>query len=176
MYNFPPIRRLLFLSGILLIVASCSSTESLQDDADQQASSESGDENEKEVFVGYGTQRDSLTTGSVDRVDSEEVGRPSSRSPLEMLQGRVAGVTVHRRGGGFAVRIRGQSTFLGSNDPLYIVDGMQVDPGPHGFIGIPPSEVASIEVLKDASTTSMYGSQGGNGVVVITTKQYESVQ
>lgn len=103
----------------------------------------------------------------------ENDGRRPNDSVEEMLQGRVAGVTVSRTpDGGIAVRIRGVSSVYGNTAPLYIVDGLTVQPGPNGALsGITPQDIASIRVLKDAADIAMYGSRGANGVIVIRTKR-----
>ena len=75
-------------------------------------------------------------------------------------------------GGGIAVRIRGASSFNGSNEPLYVLDGFPMTPGPGGALtGINPYDIASIDVLKDAASTAIYGSRGANGVILIETKR-----
>ncbi len=111
-------------------------------------------------------------TGSVGSVD---LGRPGARNYAhieEMLQGSVPGVTVRRLpGGGFSVRVRGTSTFYGNGEPLYVVDGVQMPPGPNAVRGINPRDVARIEVLKDASAAAIYGLRAANGVIVITTRK-----
>ena len=105
---------------------------------------------------------------------SEEIRRQvSSDEPLEkVLQGRVAGVTVIRTGEGISVRIRGGSSIYGNNEPLYVLDGMPIQPGPNGALsGLNPYDIESIKVLKDAADTAMYGIRGANGVIVIKTKK-----
>lgn len=89
----------------------------------------------------------------------------------ELLSGRFAGVHVVRlAGGGVSVRIRGASSVLGSAEPLFVVDGMLIEPGPGGALqGIAPEDIARIEVLKDIGSTSFYGVRGANGVVIVTT-------
>ena len=88
------------------------------------------------------------------------------------MAGRFAGVEVLRVRGGIAVRIRGATSTMGSNEPLYVIDGMAVEPGPGGaLVGINPHDIAKIRVLKDIGSTSFYGMRGANGVVVITTKR-----
>ena len=89
------------------------------------------------------------------------------------LAGRVAGVVVSRTSdGGIAVRIRGGSSIYGNNAPLYVVNGMAIEPGPNGALtGINPNDIESIKVLKDPAETSMYGSRGANGVIVIRLKK-----
>jgi TonB-dependent SusC/RagA subfamily outer membrane receptor len=108
-------------------------------------------------------------------VTSEDIDRSggSDQSIEKVLQGRVAGVTVSRAAdGGLAVRIRGVSSFYGSNEPLYVLDGTPIAPGPNGSLsGINPYDIESIKVLKDPAETSMYGMRGANGVIVITTKK-----
>jgi TonB-dependent SusC/RagA subfamily outer membrane receptor len=107
-------------------------------------------------------------------VTPEEIQRQvSSDEPLEkVLQGRVAGVTVARTPDGIAVRIRGGSSVYGNNEPLYIIDGMPIQPGPNGALsGLNPYDIESIKVLKDAADTAMYGIRGANGVIVIKTKR-----
>jgi TonB-dependent starch-binding outer membrane protein SusC len=104
---------------------------------------------------------------------SEEIERRASDEPIEkMLAGRVSGVTVEQTaGGGIAVRIRGTSSFLGSNEPLYIVDGAAFTPGPNGALtGLNPHDIESIQVLKNPADTAIYGMRGANGVIVIKTK------
>lgn len=123
------------------------------------------------VVIGYGTVKKSDVTGSVTSVKSEEMMR---RNPLNIgqgLQGAAAGVQVMRTSGdpegGVSIRIRGVATVNGSADPLYVVDGVQVGTSIE-FLN--PEDIESIEILKDASATAIYGSQGANGVILITTK------
>jgi TonB-dependent SusC/RagA subfamily outer membrane receptor len=108
-------------------------------------------------------------------VTSEEIRRHgASDEPIEkVLQGRVAGVTVSRASdGGIAVRIRGTTSIYGNTEPLYVLDGMPIQPGPNGSLtGINPYDIQSIQVLKDATSTAMYGSRGANGVIIIKTKK-----
>jgi TonB-dependent SusC/RagA subfamily outer membrane receptor len=116
--------------------------------------------------------RDPSQTSEVTAQDLESARAPGE--PLEkMLEGRIAGVTVTRTpDGGIAVRIRGGSSIRGNNEPLYLVDGMPVEPGPNGGLsGIAPDDIESIRVLKDAASLTMYGARGANGVIVIKTKR-----
>ena len=88
------------------------------------------------------------------------------------LEGRFPGVTVRETGDGIAVLIRGGTSAYGNNEPLYVVDGMIVQPGTSGALsGISPSDVEAIRVLKDPAELTMYGSRGANGVIVIKTKK-----
>ncbi|NIR60030.1 MAG: TonB-dependent receptor plug domain-containing protein, partial [Gammaproteobacteria bacterium] len=89
------------------------------------------------------------------------------------LMGRVPGVWItHTPDGELAIRIRGSTSIRGSTEPLYVIDGMPIQPGPAGQLsGISVYDIASIEVLKDVASTSMYGVRGANGVIVIKTKR-----
>ncbi len=122
------------------------------------------------VAVGYGTMKKSDLTGSVSSVKTEELATIPVRSATEALQGKVAGVIITSTGGspGTApsVRIRGIGTVNG-NDPLYVVDGF-----PQSDIGwLNQNDIASMEILKDASAEAIYGSRGANGVIILTTKK-----
>ncbi len=125
---------------------------------------------EELVVVGYGTQRKSDLTGSISSVSSEEVDKIPTGNVQDALQGKVAGLQVTpasgRPGDQPVVQIRGVGTLNNAN-PLYVVDGLLVDD--IGYLS--PSNIESIEVLKDASATAIYGSRGANGVIVVTTKQ-----
>jgi TonB-linked SusC/RagA family outer membrane protein len=142
------------------------------------------------VVVGYGTQRRTDVTGSVASV-TPNVERQPVTSVEQTLQGTAPGVQVTQAssapGGGMSIRIRGGSSVNGSNEPLYVIDGFPVDndvnassPGDGGrgstapanpLAALNPNDIASIEILKDASATAIYGSRGANGVVLITTKR-----
>tara|TARA_R110002096_G_scaffold436083_1_gene667046 strand:+ start:3145 stop:6129 length:2985 start_codon:yes stop_codon:yes gene_type:complete len=120
------------------------------------------------VIVGYGKQSRAEVTGAVSSIAAKEIAALPVSNPEEALQGRAAGVLVVNTGSpGSApvVRIRGVTTF-GDNSPLYVVDGIIVG----GLSAINPIDIESINVLKDASTTAVYGAQGANGVIVVTTK------
>lgn len=151
--------------GVLLTGCASSQSASTSDTAEQAA----GDE---EIIVGYGTQKKKNVTGAISTISGEEVRRRRAPTDLsELLEGNAAGVVVSRTGGGIQVRIRGTSSIMGSNEPLYVVDGVPIDPGPNGVLqAVNPYDVESITVLKDASATAIYGSRGGNGVIVIKTR------
>lgn len=118
-----------------------------------------------------GTSRRNMTRAG-DGVSEDEVRQTRATHVEELLSGRVAGVrVVTHPGGGFSVRIRGTRSILGDNEPLYVVDGMPVDVGPRGMLGLSPWDVECIEVLKDAGSTGFYGVRGANGVVLITTRR-----
>lgn len=125
------------------------------------------------VVVGYGVQQKSLVTGAISSVDAQELETASNTRVEQALQGRTAGVTVlptsGSPGAGAKVRIRGTNSNQ-TSEPLYIVDGMKVG----DIDNIEPGDIESIEVLKDAASSAIYGSEGGNGVVIITTKTGKS--
>jgi TonB-linked SusC/RagA family outer membrane protein len=124
---------------------------------------------EEVVVVGYGTVKKSDLTGSVSSVRAEELTAYPSLNTVQALQGRAAGVQITSNNGepgsSYKVRVRGSTSINASSDPIYVVDG---------FVGgalPPPEDIESIEVLKDASATAIYGSRGANGVVMISTKR-----
>lgn len=140
------------------------------------------------VVVGYGFVKKSDLTGSVAQVKSEELLKNSPVSLEKGLQGRLTGVNVVSNdgapGGGISIQIRGTNSFQGSTEPLYVIDGVPVADSNDDTINfdssspnysnalssLNPNDIASIEILKDASATAIYGSRGANGVVMITTK------
>jgi TonB-dependent SusC/RagA subfamily outer membrane receptor len=125
---------------------------------------------EATIDVGYGKiDRRHLTT-SVSVLTEEDINKTNATHLYEVLEGRVAGLHVVRTARGVSVRIRGVSTFYGSNEPLYVLDGVPLIPSPYGDVPVNPYDIASISVLKDASA-AIYGSRGGNGVIIITTKR-----
>lgn len=144
------------------------------------------------VVIGYGEVRKRDLTGAVSTVKVEDNVSRQSNTIDQLLQGRAAGVQVTQNGGapgsGVSVRIRGTNSLRGNNEPLYVVDGVIIssageDVAPAGGVGnsgqetqnglngINPRDIESIEILKDASATAIYGSRGANGVVLITTKK-----
>lgn len=122
------------------------------------------------VVVGYGTQKRADLTGSIASVDVQELRDIPATSALQAMAGRIAGVNITVTEGSpdadIKVRVRGGGSITQDNSPLYIVDGFQVS----SIRDIPPGDIKSIDVLKDASSTAIYGSQGANGVILITTK------
>ncbi|TAF67321.1 MAG: TonB-dependent receptor [Cytophagales bacterium] len=138
------------------------------------------------VVVAYGTADRSSITNSVTSVSSEQIKNLPILGVEQALQGRATGVQITQNsgspGGGIAVRVRGASSISASNEPLYVIDGVPINTGSYSAIGVGnqqanalanlnPSEIESIEVLKDAASASLYGSRGANGVVLITTKR-----
>jgi len=106
-------------------------------------------------------------------VTSEDLARTPGEPIEKILQARVPGVWVTRApDGSLAIRIRGATTFSGNSQPLYVIDDIPIQPGPNGSLaGINPYDIASIEVVKDAVGTAMYGMRGANGVIIIRTKR-----
>ena len=155
---------------------------------------------EETVVVGYGAMKRSDLTGALTSVDVDEAASSRSMSMDRLIQGRAAGVQVLSNNAapdaGVSMRIRGMSSFNGSNEPLYVVDGVIIngrsdavslfdtsakeekgsDEATNGLMGINPRDIDNIEILKDASATAIYGSQGANGVVLITTRQASKEQ
>ena len=125
---------------------------------------------EEVVVLGYSSRARKDLTGSVGSVSGVKIAAVPVTSAAVALQGKIAGVQVTTvdgaPGADINIRVRGGTSVTQSNDPLYIVDGFQVD----NINDIPPTDIASIDVLKDASITAIYGAKGGNGVVVVTTK------
>ncbi len=126
------------------------------------------------VAIGYGSVKRSDITGAVGSVSSDELVEKGTTSVLEAMQGKVAGVdittTSAKPGGGIDIQIRGQNS-LESGSPLYVVDGIVT--GDIDFLN--PSDIQKIDILKDASSTAIYGSRGSNGVVIIETRNAENV-
>ncbi|WP_017257243.1 TonB-dependent receptor [Pedobacter arcticus] len=124
------------------------------------------------VVIGYGTTTKRDLTGSVSQVKAKEINAIPNANVLQALSGRAAGVQIRQGSGapgsGATVRIRGGNSILGSNEPLYVIDGFPLNGNP---TQINNSDIESVEVLKDASATAIYGSRGANGVVLITTKK-----
>jgi TonB-linked SusC/RagA family outer membrane protein len=123
------------------------------------------------VVVGYGTVRKRDLTGSVVSVKGNEVRKVAAGNAMESLQGKLPGVDITRTSGSAGVKsnvtVRGNRSILADNGPLYIVDGIQYN----NYQDINPNDIQSMEVLKDASSTAIFGSRGANGVILITTKK-----
>ncbi len=124
------------------------------------------------VVIGYGTVKKSDLTGAVGSVQMKDVSQVGITSADRALQGQIAGVQVNARTGqpgeSMMIRVRGSNSLAGGNEPLYVIDGMPVE---KMNSDINPEDILSMEVLKDASSTAIYGSRGANGVVLITTKR-----
>jgi TonB-dependent SusC/RagA subfamily outer membrane receptor len=113
------------------------------------------------------------TSAPNSTVTSEDIAKAPGQSVEQVLMGRFPGVEVTRTSdGGFAVRIRGGSSIRSGNTPLYVLDGVVIDPGPNGYLtGVNLNDIESIEVLKEPAETALYGLRGSNGVIVIKTKR-----
>lgn len=155
-----------------------------------------GTEQLKEVVVvGYGTQQKKDLTGSVGSISSKDIEVATINTPDKALQGKIAGVQVHTNshapGGGISVQVRGTASLSAGGTPLYVIDGMPISGGsqtsassdvgsfggaPNPLNSIDPSDIESIQVLKDASAAAIYGSRAANGVVLITTKRGKANQ
>lgn len=125
---------------------------------------------EEVVVIGYGTVKRRDLTGSVASVTGDKLAANPVANVAQALQGQLPGVSVTsqdgRPGAGMSIRIRGGGSITQSNDPLFIVDGVQVS----GIDDIPADNIESIDVLKDAASTAIYGARGANGVILVTTK------
>ncbi len=153
-------------TSLLLFAPGCKSTQSTSKTNIANAPEE------EQVDIGYGTVDRDKVVGSVATIDGDEAQDVQPVTLADMLRGKVAGVQVNEvAGGGIQVRIRGTRSFMGGNDPLYVVDDMAIQV-PDGILyHINPRDVESISVLKDASATAIYGSRGANGVILIKTKR-----
>ena len=143
------------------------------------------------VVIGYGTVKKSDLTGSAQRLSREDIIRDNPGNVLQAMQGKLAGVNVTQNdgapGAGLSIRIRGSNSFLGGTEPLYVIDGVPFNNSSSGttpeslggdekqtlnaLAFLNPTDIESIDVLKDASATAIYGSRGANGVVLITTRK-----
>ncbi|MCX6234263.1 MAG: SusC/RagA family TonB-linked outer membrane protein [Bacteroidetes bacterium] len=127
------------------------------------------------VVVGYGTQKTREVTSAVTSVKSEDFNRGNITNPVQLIQGKVAGLAITRPGGDpnadFNIRLRGLSTFGSNTQPLVIIDGVQGA----SLKSVDPQDIASMDVLKDASAAAIYGTRAASGVILITTKKGEYV-
>lgn len=135
------------------------------------------------VVIGYGTVKKNDLTGSTLAIDADKMVKGAATSATDLLVGKAAGVSVITNGGapgaGATIRVRGGSSMSASNDPLIVIDGVPVDNG--GIDGmsnplatIHPNDIETFTILKDASSTAIYGSRASNGVIIITTKKGKS--
>ena len=146
---------------IFILAAGCSGTRPTQDSDD-----------DNQVDIAYGSVDEEEVTGAVTTIEGDDIDAGRNQSISEILMGKVSGVDVTELpGGGFRVRIRNSRSNMSGTEPLYVIDGMPVSTTNGALYGINPREVESISVLKDAASTSMYGSRGANGVIIIKTKR-----
>ncbi|MGN6195116.1 MAG: SusC/RagA family TonB-linked outer membrane protein [Ginsengibacter sp.] len=126
------------------------------------------------VVTGYGTTRKKDLTGAVSQISSKDFTTGNLANPAQLFQGKVPGVVVTVPGGdpngAISIRLRGQTSLSGGQSPLIVVDGVPLD-DPNELADIPADDIASIDVLKDASAAAIYGSRGSNGVLVVNTKK-----
>jgi TonB-dependent starch-binding outer membrane protein SusC len=123
------------------------------------------------VNVGYGTQEKRDVNGAVAKADGEKLMASSPRTISDMLVGRFAGVEVTQlANGGTSIRIRGSHSMKANQEPLFVLDGIPLSDGSATLKDLDPRDIASIDVLKDAAATSVYGSRGANGVILIALK------
>jgi len=130
---------------------------------------ESAESLQEVVVIGYSSVAREKVLGAVSSVSSEEIVQNTPVSAFDAVQGRLSGVQILNNGGpgaGFDIKIRGVSTFSSGTEPLYVVDGQQLE----NIDNIDPNDIESLQVLKDGATAAIYGSRGANGVVIITTK------
>lgn len=126
------------------------------------------------VAIGYGTAKKRDLTTAISTVSTEDMKTRPITDAASFIQGKVAGVTAQQTSGlpgsGMTIRVRGASSIASSNDPLYVVDGVPVGEGNYAIAYLSPSDIESMQILKDASSAAIYGSRAANGVVLITTK------
>jgi TonB-linked SusC/RagA family outer membrane protein len=124
------------------------------------------------VVIGYGTVKKRDVTGSISTVKSDKIAEFPVSDPVQLLQGRVAGLVVQTQswqpGGNMQIRVRGNRSITANNSPLYVVDGIPIE---DAINQLTPNDIESMEILKDASATAIYGNRGANGVIIITTKK-----
>lgn len=132
------------------------------------------------VVIGYGTMKRSDVTGSVASISNKSIEESIPTTIDQVLQGRAAGVQIQQNSGApgasSSIRIRGIGSITGSNEPIFVIDGVIIDGGTgsggqNAFASINPADIESIDILKDASATAIYGSRAANGVILITTKR-----
>lgn len=126
------------------------------------------------VVVGYGTARKKDVTGAVATINNKDFSEGVITSPVQQIQGKVSGLVITQPGGdpnqNVVIRLRGQTSLTGGQTPLIVLDGVPLD-DPNQIMLIPPGDVASYDILKDASAAAIYGSRGANGVIIINTKK-----
>ncbi|AEV99669.1 hypothetical protein A4D02_27990 [Niastella koreensis] len=130
------------------------------------------------VVVGYGSQKKSDVTGSVSTVTAKDFNKGAVINPLNQIQGKVAGLVITQRGGdpndqGASISLRGQTSILGDQRPLIVIDGIAISSASQ-FQNLSPADIESYDVLKDVSATAIYGARGANGVILVTTKKGKS--
>lgn len=167
---FPRLRAM-FLVTAAAFAAGCATTPGIDSGSNGAQAIPEG-ASDDEVQVGYGTQDRDELTGAVSSIRGEDAGREVT-SIIDLMEGRLPGVTVRRLGNGdVSIRVRGASSLIGGGEPLFVIDGRPVmTPASSALMAISPRDIVRIDVLKDAGATAIYGSRGANGVIVITTRR-----
>lgn len=133
-----------------------------------------GENLEEVVVVGYGTQKARDVSAAISSISAEEFNKGVVTNPIQQVQGKVAGLVITQPGGdpnaNASIRLRGQASLTGGQAPLVVVDGVALD-DPNQVANIAPGDIASYDILKDASATAIYGARGANGVIIINTKK-----
>lgn len=122
------------------------------------------------VIIGFGSKKAGAITGSVSQIKTADILKTPSQNAMQAIQGRAAGVVIvanDEPGANPSIRIRGLGTLIGGRDPLYVIDGIESS----SLNGLSPNEIATLDILKDASSLAIYGQKGSNGVIVVTTKK-----
>jgi len=129
---------------------------------------------EEIVVVGYGTQKAKDVSTAISSISDDDFNRGVITNPMQQVQGKVSGLVITQPSGdpneNVSIRLRGQASLTGGQAPLVVLDGVPLD-DPNIIANIPPEDIASYDVLKDASATAIYGSRGANGVIIINTKK-----
>lgn len=145
-----------------IVKASQGMTVVLEDDSESQLG--------EVVVIGYGTKKLGAITGSVSQIKSADILKTPAQSAIQSIQGKLAGVNIvtnDEPGANPTIQIRGLGTLLGGRTPLYVIDGIEST----SLNGLSPNEIASMDILKDASSLAIYGQKGSNGVIIVTTKK-----
>lgn len=151
----------LVFSLVLTATLGCAGTEK---------AAETETEDKEMISIGYGQIEKENVTGSIGVIDSEDIERRKVTDASSLFEGRIPGVRVVRTADGPRLRIRGEHTFMGSKDPLIVLDGTPLPNVGSGLSFLNPYDIDRIEVLKGPSA-AIYGSRGANGVIIITTKR-----
>ena len=133
--------------------------------------SESAQDLNEVVLIGYGSRKKGAVTGSVSQIKSSEILKTPNQSAIQSIQGKAAGINIvtnDEPGAKPTITIRGLGTILGARSPLYVIDGIESE----SLNGISANDIETLDLLKDASSTAIYGQKGVNGVVIITTKRF----
>jgi len=170
LFNVPMRKTLLQISFIFIAASSWAQVPVTPNDSIVNDSIAMQNEMEEIVVIGYGTNRAGAIPASVSQVTAADIIRTPAQSAIQAIQGKAAGVNIvtnDEPGGNPTIRIRGLGTIIGGREPLYVIDGVETS----GLNGLNPNDIATIDILKDASSLAIYGQKGSNGVILITTKK-----